>query len=224
VPPRDDRASIPAATSGVAATPKGRLVVHSTPEGASVSVDGRRLGATPFTLDDINPGSHLVQVTSSGATVTHTVAITAGTTASLLVPMAETGFLEVRGAVDFRILENGTVLGNTADGALSLSPGVHRLELRNDALDLTSEAVVTIVPGQMARFSPILPEGLLQVNALPWAHVWVDGREVGDTPLGNLRVPLGTHEVRFQHPQLGEQVRQVVVTATATARVSVDLR
>jgi len=42
--------------------------------------------------------------------------------------------------------------------------------------------------------------------------------------VGNTSVPIGTHEVVFRHPQLGEQRFTATVTATAPARLSVDMR
>jgi hypothetical protein len=57
---------------------------------------------------------------------------------------------------------------------------------------------------------------------LPWADVSVDGQSVGTTPLANLVVPIGSHEVVWLHPQLGERRQTVAVTAQAPARVGVD--
>jgi hypothetical protein len=80
------------------------------------------------------------------------------------------------------------------------------------------------VAGQVAASSLALPDGLLNINAAPWAEVSVDGRALGTTPLGNIRLPLGNHDVTFHHPQLGDRTVRVLVTATGAARVSIDLR
>ena len=64
----------------------------------------------------------------------------------------------------------------------------------------------------------------MSVNAVPWAEVWVDGDRVGETPLGNVPVALGVHDVLFRHPELGEQRQTVTVTLAGPARVSADLR
>lgn len=66
--------------------------------------------------------------------------------------------------------------------------------------------------------------GLLYLNALPWADVAIDGHPAGQTPLGRIQVAAGVHEVRFTHPQLGEQVREVVVDPNSATRIGVDLR
>jgi len=64
----------------------------------------------------------------------------------------------------------------------------------------------------------------LNINAIPWAEVFIDGTRIGETPLGNLPQTLGAHEIVFRHPQLGEHRVNVVVTMKDTARVSIDMR
>jgi len=54
--------------------------------------------------------------------------------------------------------------------------------------------------------------------------VWVDGDRLGDTPIGNVSLPIGAHEVVFRHPELGEQRHMVTVTLNGPARLSVDMR
>jgi len=59
---------------------------------------------------------------------------------------------------------------------------------------------------------------------LPWADVWIDGERVGETPIGNLSLPIGPHEIVFRHPDLGEQKYAATVSLKGPVRVSVDLR
>ena len=70
----------------------------------------------------------------------------------------------------------------------------------------------------------MLPMGSIAINAIPWAEVWVDGDKAGDTPIGNLSVTIGKHEVTFRHPEFGEAHQTVTVTLSGPARLSVDLR
>jgi hypothetical protein len=69
-----------------------------------------------------------------------------------------------------------------------------------------------------------VPTVRVQVNAVPWAEVTVDGASVGETPLGNVSMSIGPHMLVFRHPQFGEQTRNVVITDQAPMRISVDLR
>jgi hypothetical protein len=68
------------------------------------------------------------------------------------------------------------------------------------------------------------PRGTMAINAIPWAEVLVDGNRVGETPIGSITVPLGTHEVLFRHPELGERRMSVTVTAREPLKIGVDLR
>ena len=75
--------------------------------------------------------------------------------------------------------------------------------------------------------SPInidFPKGTIALNAVPWAEVWIDGERVGETPIGNLPVAIGSHEIILRHPELGEQRHVTTVTLNGPARLSVDMR
>jgi len=80
---------------------------------------------------------------------------------------------------------------------------------------------VTVKAGQVATVTMTPPEGLLSINAQPWANVSIDKKDVGETPLANVKVALGEHELVFRHPTLGERRQTVVVKAGAPTRVSV---
>jgi serine/threonine-protein kinase len=67
-----------------------------------------------------------------------------------------------------------------------------------------------------------MPNGTLNINAVPWAAVWIDGNSFGDTPLGNLSLPAGSHEIVFRHPQLGERREKAMVRADTATRVTVN--
>jgi len=83
---------------------------------------------------------------------------------------------------------------------------------------------VQVTAGAAASVDVPVPNGTISVNAVPWADVWIDGEKVGETPIGNLSLPVGTHDVLFRHPDLGERHHTAVVTLTQPTRLSVDLR
>jgi len=66
------------------------------------------------------------------------------------------------------------------------------------------------------------PRGTANINAAPWAEVFVDGEKVGETPLANIAIRLGVREIVFRNPQFPDRKVVVTVTTTATANVSVD--
>ena len=88
----------------------------------------------------------------------------------------------------------------------------------------TVEEIVQVTPGRVTPIKPRWPSAPMSFNATPWAEVWVDGQQIGETPLANISVPVGNHDVLFRHPELGEKHVRAVVTLSAPAKVSVDMR
>jgi serine/threonine-protein kinase len=104
-----------------------------------------------------------------------------------------------------------------------LPVGRHVITASNPSLGYETTTTMQIAAGSVARVKLDVPSGVLNVNALPWADVTIDGKRLGPTPLGNVSLPIGSHEIVFTHPQLGERRQTVVVTMTGPNRVSVDL-
>jgi serine/threonine protein kinase len=80
-------------------------------------------------------------------------------------------------------------------------------------------------PATAAPASPAVPEapGVLQVAVKPWGTVWVDGRALGDTPLGKIELSAGPHTLRVRHPAYEPLEKAITVRPGQTERVVVDL-
>lgn len=209
----------------------GQLAVESDPAGATVVVDGTVRGVAPVTIPDLAPGDHQVELRAEGATAKHTVSVQAGGTASLVVPMAAaaaggpvSGWLVVKAPFTIEVREQGRLLGTTEADRIMLASGRHELELVSETLGYRATRVVTVMPGKVLNIAADLPQGSVSLNASPWAEVWIDGQRAGETPIGNLAVPIGPHEIVFKHPQFGEKRHAVSVTAGAPVRLSVDMK
>jgi hypothetical protein len=209
----------------------GMLVVHSQPAGAKVVVDGTPKGVAPITLEGLPPGDHEVVLQNGTVSSRHVVKILAGTTASLVAPVAEaapaegpvSGWVSVKAPVAIEIREDGQLLGTTETDRVMMAAGKHVLELVNASLGFRETRTVQVPPGKVASIAVELPKGSVNLNAAPWAEVWMDGRRIGDTPIGNLEVTIGPHEFVFRHPELGEKKHAVSVTTGAPVRVSVSM-
>ena len=105
-----------------------------------------------------------------------------------------------------------------------MSVGDHGLQLVNETLGYRVSRTLQVAPGRVTPVRLDPPKGTLALNASPWAEVWVDGDRVGDTPMGNISLQIGSHDVLFRHPELGEQRHTVTVTLNGPARLSVDMR
>jgi len=126
--------------------------------------------------------------------------------------------------MEVEVVDGDRVLGSSADGPIVAAAGRREFEMVNSALGYRTKQVIDIKPGQITSVSIARPNGQLNVNAVPWADVWIDGKRIGETPLANVAIPIGEHEIVFRHPTLAEQRRTVMVRFDGPARISADLR
>ncbi len=221
-------ANAPSSGGRAAAPATGGLNISTEPPGARVAVDGVPHGTSPVVVPGLTPGSHLVVVTAATGTVNRQVSVEAGVTSSLIIAMTNSrfasGWLEMESAVPAQIFEGGALIGHTETPKLLLAAGPHTLDLVNTDLGYRVQRRVVITAGQTSAISLSAPQGTLSVNATPWAEVWIDGRNAGETPIANMPLPVGHHQLIFRHPELGEHRRTVAVGAEGPTRIGVDLR
>jgi hypothetical protein len=208
-----------------------QLAVQSEPAGAKVIVDGTERGVAPVTIPDLAPGEHHVELQADGVSSKHTVTVQAGGTASLVVPIGTTaaagpvsGWVVVKAPFSMEIREQGRLLGSSDADRVMMAAGRHELDLVNDGVGYHATRVVQVLPGKVVSISLDLPQGVINLNASPWAEVWIDGKRVGETPIGNLAIPIGPHEIVFKHPQYGEKHHSISVTLNTPVRLSVDMK
>jgi PEGA domain len=216
---------MPKATAGT-----GDLQVRTDPPGARVVVDGQVRGTSPVTVQGLTPGNHVVVLQNDLGSVNEDVTVQAGATASLVVPLKApqgapvSGWISISAPAELQVLESDRLLGTSRTDRIMVAAGRHEIEVVNEALGYRTTQSIQVAPGQIARIKPDWPMGTIAINAAPWANVTLDGKDLGETPVGNTAVPIGTHEVVFKHPQLGEQRFTTTVTANTPARLSVDMR
>jgi hypothetical protein len=202
----------------------------------AVFVDGIARGMSPVSVQGLTAGNHDVMVRGAGASLRHKVVIRPRESTVLVFPSAakaETsaasaplaaGWLAVTSGIPVQIREDGKILGNTEADRVMLPTGEHTLEFVNEPLGYRFRRAVRIDAGKTTALQLEPVNGVLSINAQPWAEVWVDGERVGETPIGNLSRPIGPHEVVLRHPQLGERRERVTITTRQPARLGVDLR
>jgi serine/threonine-protein kinase len=205
-----------------------------TPQ-TNTAADVKQSGAPPAekgasTNDDVTWQAALaenaagLQKLSTPPTSSAPAAAPAPVAAAVPTPVAAPGSVSISLPFQVEIYEGDRFVGLNTGAGIRLGPGAHRLTLVNESLRYRATQSVNVSSGRTTGLTVTLPTGTLQLNATPWAEVFVDGRSVGETPLGNVPVPIGQHTLVFRHPELGEQSRSVVVTAESSTRVSVDLQ
>jgi eukaryotic-like serine/threonine-protein kinase len=211
--------------------PATMLSIASQPPGAAVAVDGVPRGTAPVNVSGLTPGEHTVSVTAGNRTATERVDVAEARTTTLLIPVPQAqetggnvGFVTIASPVELQVFDGESLVGSSRNQRIMVMAGRRTLRLSNPALGFDRTQAVTVDAGAVSKLTVPMPNGTLSVNAVPWAEVSLDGRVVGETPIANLSVAIGTHELVLRNPKFPEQRRTVVVSLTAPARIGVDLR
>jgi hypothetical protein len=219
-----------------APTPAAGVRIQTDPANLPVLFDGVARGTSPVTIAPVDPGDHEVAVRRDQSVIKQAVHVVAGQETSVIISSASPvptksqdgtvnpGWLTAVAPIPLKVKEGGRIIGSTDVDRLMLASGDHDLEFGDDALGFHVTRHVNISAGKTTTVSSIqVPNGSMSVNAFPWADIYVDGNFLGQTPLGNLSLRIGTHEVLFRHPDLGDRKETVTVTTLAPARLGVDL-
>jgi hypothetical protein len=209
------------------------LTVVTDPPGARISVDGINVdgharGVAPLTISDLGAGEYRVTATSDIGSAERTVRVEQGAIASLVFSLPKVagalgGWISVKAPFHVDVLENAEVIGTGEFAKIMLTTGRHDIALVNRALDFREARKIDVAAGSTTAIRIEAPSATVSANARPWADVAIDGKSVGQTPISNLQVPIGTHEVVFRHPRLGERRQTVTVTMNGPNRFAADL-
>jgi hypothetical protein len=194
------------------------LVVHEGSQPNAIPGDVGRHEMVPVTLVDV-PASTVTperrDFAADGA---------AATAAPSGLPALGNGWLIVSAPLPLDLIDgDGRIIGTSETDRIALPAGQHDITFTAASFGYSSRQAVRIRAAQTTRVQMQLPTALLAVNAQPWAEVWVDGRSVGETPIGDLEQTIGEHQVEFRHPQLGVKRVTARVTLNESVRISVDM-
>ncbi len=132
--------------------------------------------------------------------------------------------MKITSPIEVEILENGRLLGTSRTPRIMLSAGSHALAFVSKDAGFRHTQQVQIASETVEHIVLEPPLSMIHVNAVPWAEVWIDGKSVGETPIGNLWIAVGPHEIVFRHPELGEKTISTIVKAGVPTRLSANLR
>jgi len=198
----------------------GQLIAQSLPAGATVLVDGKERGVTPLTLDDMSFGSHTVVIQNDKGSVRRTVKIAADRDA-VVSESIFAGWLSVFAPFEVQIFEGGRAIRLDESGKVLLSPGPHDLRFENGDLGYRETRHVEVQPGQTTSLSLVTSPSTITVTASAPAVVVIDGQPVGETPLTNHPIALGTRDIVVRGADGTERRYTQKVTVTPV-RIDVD--
>jgi hypothetical protein len=126
--------------------------------------------------------------------------------------LAASGTLAISSPTTVDIYMNDLYVGS-APVSLDISPGIHTLEYRHGNL---RKRVTHVINSAETTKAMITFDVALQINAKPWAEVFLDGtarKPLGQTPLSGVQVPIGAVLV-FENPEF--QAKRYRVTGNET--------
>jgi hypothetical protein len=176
----------------------------------------------------VAPGAHEVTVTGDTGTVQRSVTVPTTGTASVMFALPKSagpvgGWVTIAAPFEVDLVEHGDVIGTSGSSRIMLPSGRHDLVLVNAELGYREARRVDVGAGKTTTVGIDAPKASLNINARPWAEVTIDRNAVGETPIANLSVTIGRHDVVFRHPQYGERKLVVLVTAKGPNRLTADL-
>jgi hypothetical protein len=200
--------------------PSGTLQVSSTPSGAKVLVDGAERGTTPVTLDDVAAGTHTVVLQSSEGSIKRSVTVKADQTA-LIDETIYSGWVTLYSPFELTITEGSRPLRLDDRNQVMLPAGPHDLRFENRTFGYSEVKHVDIQPGHGTTLSIAPPKSLLNVSASAPAEVLVDGASIGQTPITDAPIDIGTRDVVVRSTS-GEEKRQTITVTTRPVTLTID--
>jgi len=206
----------------------GKLSIATDPPAARVTIDGRPHGTAPVVVADLPAGEHLVTVANDSASAERRITLDPGAAMNVMFSLPKTagpgaGWVALSAPFDVQVFEGSDLLGTSGSAKIMMAAGRHEIHLSNPSLGYDVTRRVEVAAGKVAAIKVDAPKVGVSVNARPWADVLIDGNEVGQTPLSNISVAIGSHAIVFRHPDLGEQRQTIVVTARGANRVAADM-
>lgn len=210
---------------------RGRIVVESSPAGASVMVDGERQprSDTPVTLS-LEPGPHVLRIAlPAAAAVERTVEIEPDEVSSLHVDLALPSAVSIRAEPADAVIEPRDG-GTAGHGRLDqpVAPGRHAFTIRRAGYrseDIVIDAVAGRTHEVRVELRPEPATAMLVVAGIPGAGITLDGKlaPAASTSAGlELRgLAVGLHEIAVS--DAGRPAWRQAVQFSAGEIVTVDL-
>ncbi|MDE4907460.1 PEGA domain-containing protein [Methanogenium marinum] len=209
----------------------GGLQINSTPDGASISLNGTVRGFTNTTLNDLDTGTYNVTVVLDDyeTVVNETVIVTNNVTTPVSFGLVhQTGGLQINSTPEgAEIYLNGTSSGFTNTTLNNLDTGTYNVTVVLDDYEtvVNETVIVTNNVTTPVSFGLVHQTGGLQINSTPeGAELYLNGTSSGftNTTLNNLDT--GTYNVTVVLDDYVTAINEtVIVTNNATTPVSFGL-
>ncbi|MDH4183754.1 MAG: PEGA domain-containing protein [Nitrospinota bacterium] len=200
----------------------GVLRAVSTPSGATVTLDGQKIGVTPLVTAKAEPGEHLLEIAVAGmAPYSQTIKISGDkpliVSATLQTAM---GVLSVKGTAQATLYINGKEAGQIPmekklpPGAYSLASAKEGHKRQTTEVEVAAEKTTEV----SMELEP-LGVGSITVSANPWAKIVIDGQDSGVTPRTFRNITEGEVKVTLVNPGFAPVEKTILVRKDQTTQV-----
>jgi hypothetical protein len=203
-----------------------RAIESAAPPQTAATAEPAQVTPLALRVEQAMPGLKVLPAVAPGGeepTVRDTTPAESKSGLPAPVPPRSGGF-RVTSPIELHVLDGERLIGSSQDGPIIVGAGRREFDFVNSVIGYRVRREVDVKPGQITAVSVTISNGRLNINATPWASVWIDGSPYGETPLGNLSIVPGEHEIVFRHPQLGERRERTLVRPDTTARVAVNFQ
>ena len=195
--------------------------------GADVYIDNERAGKLPFVSENLKSGVHRVKIVKNMyKTYEQQVTVNDNETTELSVEMIPNfAMVTLTTDAESEIWIDG-VRRNTGKWTGPLELGNYTIEVRKESHRTVSEIlrVEDIGEQTIELKSPTPIYASLEISSTPLrATVFIDGEEVGETPLIKNDILIGTHQVTFKKNGFGSIVKTVELKEGNENQVTAEL-
>jgi serine/threonine-protein kinase len=218
--------------SGTPAT-TGSLSISSNPTGATIKINGLEVSSVTPLVHSLAPGTHKIEASYTNyEPQAQQVALEAGQTLKVnfvlrRMPEREHHVVQVkrrnpppaaRAAAGDRRRARARAKAKAKARARARAKARARARARAKA---KAKRVVRARPEPAPARSQ---HGYLKIFTVPWSKVYLDGRPIGITPLANVKVTTGRHQLRFVNPDRPVAHRTVTVHPDKVTKVRLNLQ
>ena len=181
-------------------TKPGSITIKSKPSDAKILIDGKEAGTTPATINDIECGTHIVELKVEGYKIwNENVEVKPNKDSSFTAVLHEmTGAISIKSdPSNAMILIDGKKAGATPTTIKDLSPGTHKVNISMNGYSVWSESVEVEAEKEKELTAELLEiRGTVNINSKPsGALILLDGKEAGTTPQTITDLTTGKHLV-----------------------------
>lgn len=204
------------------------LLVHSSPPGATVELDGRAVGVTPLAVPGVADGRHQVRIVLDGyEPIDRAITVDPGERLVDVRLAAERIDRRVRSSpAGARVYVDGALVEGATPVTIEVEPDeFYQLRLEKDGF---APAVVNLTPEHEGTVEAYLepetqPVGYVWVDSGDMADIWINGAPSGFvSPSTGIRLRTGEHQVELRD-STGRRSQPVSVSVERGAHVHVRL-